>query len=162
MDDEILNVVKSIAVRMTEKGLRLSVAESCTGGLISTAVTDLAGASNFFDMSIVCYSLRSKRSVLGISDSLLKKHGMISEETARAMAESVLKMSGADVALSITGVAGPDRMEDKEVGLVYITVASKDFIDSFGQRLTGDRAEIRRNASLEALKFLNRILDLWL
>ncbi len=123
MDSDLLTVVEKIAARLTEKGLRLSIAESCTGGLISNTVTNLPGSSKFYEMSVVCYSEKAKRSVLGISASVLKKHGTVSEETAIAMAKSVRELGDSEVALSVTGIAGPETVEEKEVGLVYMAVA---------------------------------------
>jgi len=162
MEDEFLKVVKEISGRLTERGLRLSVAESCTGGLISHAITNLPGASKFFEMAVVSYSDRSKKSTLGISSYLLKKHGSVSEEAAIAMAKGVRKLADSDVSLSITGVAGPEPLEDKEVGVVYMAATVKDIVESKGISLQGDRETIKRDASLEALKFLNQVMRLWL
>jgi len=162
MEEEFLTSVKEISGRLTEKGLKLAVAESCTGGLISHEITNMPGASKFFDMSVVSYSEKSKKSVLGAGASLLKKYGTVSEESAVAMAEGVKKLSGADVTLAITGVAGPGRLEDKDVGLVYMAVCLKDMVESKGLSLQGDRETIKREASLEALRFLNQVLRLWL
>lgn len=162
MENEFLTVIKEIADKLTGKDLKLGVAESCTGGLIAHEITNLPGASIFFDISVVSYSEKSKRSVLGISASLLRKHGTVSEEAAVAMAEGVKKLSGADVSLSITGVAGPASLEGKEIGLVYMAVCLKDMVESKGLSLHGDRETIKRDASLEALRFLNQVLRLWL
>jgi len=162
MEEEFLTIVKEISARLTEKGLKLAVAESCTVGLISHEITNMPGASKFFDMSVVSYSEKSKKSVLGAGASLLKKYGTVSEESAVAMAEGVKKLSGADVTLAITGVAGPGRLEDKDVGLVYMAVCLKDMVESKGLSLQGDRETIKREASLEALRFLNQVLRLWL
>ncbi len=162
MENEFLTVIKNISGRLTEKGLKLAVAESCTGGLISHEITNLPGASKFFEMSVVSYSESSKKTVLGVSASLLKKHGAVSEEAALAMAEGVRKLSGAEVSLSITGVAGPEPLEDKDIGLVYMAVSLPDLRESKGLSLSGDREAIKRDASLEALRFLNQVLRLWL
>ncbi len=162
MENEFLTAVKSISGRLTEKGLKLAVAESCTGGLISHEITNLPGSSKFFEMSVVSYSESSKKTVLGVSSSLLKKHGAVSEEASVAMAEGVRKLSGAEVSLSITGVAGPDPLEDKDIGLVYMAVSVRDMTESKGLSLHGDRETIKRDASLEALRFLNQVLRLWL
>ncbi len=111
---------------------------------------------------MVCYSEDVKKSVLGVSSSILKKHGMVSEETAVAMTEGVMKLGHTDIGLSVTGVAGPERIEDKDVGLVFIAAAVRDRVESQGFKLSGDREEIKRQASLEALRFLKRVLDIWL
>jgi PncC family amidohydrolase len=162
MENEFLTVIGEISDRLTGKALKLGVAESCTGGLISHAITNLPGASKFFEMSVVSYSEKSKRSVLGVGASLLKKHGTVSEEAAVAMAEGVKKISGADASLSITGVAGPEPLEDKDIGVVYMAVCLKDVVESKGLSLRGDRETIKKEASLEALRFLNQVLRLWL
>ncbi|MEJ2696834.1 MAG: CinA family protein [Candidatus Sulfobium sp.] len=162
MDSDLLTAVKKVAARLTENDLRLSIAESCTGGFISNAITNLPGSSKFYEMSVVSYSARAKRSVLGISSSLLKKHGTVSEETAVAMARSARELGGSEVALSVTGVAGPETVEDREVGLVYMAVAIEDLVKSKGVKLTGDREEIKLAASLDALRFLDQTLRLWL
>jgi PncC family amidohydrolase len=162
MENEFLTVIKEIANRLTEKDLKLGIAESLTGGLIAHEITNLPGASKFFEMSVVSYSEKSKKTVLGLSASLLRKHGTVSEEAAIAMAEGVKKLSGADVSLSITGVAGPETLEDKDIGLVYMAVCLKDMVESKGLSLHGDRETIKRDASLGALMFLNQVLRLWL
>ncbi len=162
MDTDFLTVIERIAARLTDNNLRLSIAESCTGGFISDAVTNLPGSSKFYEMTVVSYSERAKKSVLGISTSLLKKHGTVSEETAVAMAKSVRELGNSEIGLSVTGVAGPETLEDKEVGLVYMAVAIEHLVKSKGTKLTGNRAEIKRGASLEALRFLDQVLRLWL
>jgi PncC family amidohydrolase len=162
MDKDFLTVIGKLSDKLLERGLRLSIAESCTGGFISDAVTNMPGSSRFFDLGVVGYSEEAKRSVLGISASLLRKHGTVSEETAVAMAKGVRRLSGSDVSLSVTGIAGPESIEDKEVGLIYMAVAMEDIEKSQGIRLTGEREEIKKQASLEALQFLNQVLRIWL
>ncbi|MDA8431520.1 MAG: CinA family protein [Nitrospiraceae bacterium] len=162
MENDFLTVIKEISDRLVQRELRLSVAESCTGGLISHEITNLPGASLFFELGVVSYSEESKKSVVGVGGSLLRKHGTVSEEAAVAMAEGVRKLAGVDVSLSITGIAGPAALEDKEVGLVYMAVSLKDMTESRGMSFKGDRETVKRKASLEALKFLNQVLRLWL
>ncbi len=162
MDKDFLTVIQEISDKMRTEGLTLSVAESCTGGLISNAITNLPGASNFFEVGVVSYSAEAKKSVLGIRASVLKKHGVVSEKTAIEMALAVKKLGHTDVSLSITGVAGPKQLEGLEVGLVYMAASVKDMVESKGARFTGDREAVKKKASLEALRFLNRVLDLWL
>lgn len=155
-------MVKQVAEKLGEKRYRLSVAESCTGGFISHSITNLPGSSDFFDVGVVSYSEESKKSILGISAFSLRKHGTISEETAIAMAKGIKKMSGTRVSLAITGIAGPETIEGKEIGLIFMAVAIGDHIESQGMKLTGEREEIKIQASLEALKFLNQVLRIWL
>ncbi|HWR58653.1 MAG TPA: CinA family protein, partial [Thermodesulfovibrionales bacterium] len=115
-------MAKKIHRHFKMSGLRLSVAESCTGGLIAHLLTTLPGASEFFDSSVVCYSTESKIKLLGVKSSVIRKHGAVSEETARAMAVAVRNRRGTDLSLSTTGNLGPDAMEDKKVGVVFIAV----------------------------------------
>ncbi len=162
MDTELSILVKEIAAKLSGEKLMLAVAESCTGGFLSNAITNLPGSSKFFTLSVVSYSEDVKKSLLGVGPSVLKKHGMVSEETAVAMARGVMKLGHADAALAVTGVAGPERMEDKDVGLVFIAACVRDRVEAQGLKLSGDREEIKQQASLEALKFLLRVLDIGL
>lgn len=161
MEDDFLEVVRSIADSLTGRGMTLALAESCTGGYIANAITDLPGASRFFALGVVCYSPASKQAVLGISAADLGRFGTVSEETASAMARGVRTLSGATFSLSTTGVAGPDTVEDKGKGLVYICVSYEGRVGKKTLRLSGDRQEIKRTASLEALKFLKERMDAW-
>ncbi len=162
MDKDFLTVVQQISEKLRTRGLTLGIAESCTGGFIANAVTNLPGASNFFGLGVVSYSTEAKKSVLGIRASVPKKHGVVSEETAIEMALAVKKLAHADVSLSVTGVAGPEPLEGLEVGLVYMAASVRDMVESKGARFTGDRETVKKKAALEALRFLNRVLDLWL
>ncbi len=104
----------------------LATAESCTGGLVSAAVTDIAGASEVFDRGFITYSNRAKTELLGVSAPLIDRFGAVSSEVARAMADGALQNSAADIAVSITGIAGPSGgSADKPIGLVFIAVAKR-------------------------------------
>lgn len=162
MDKDFLKVINEISGRLTAEKLRVSIAESCTGGFISNAITDMPGASKFYDAAIVCYSIGSKATVLDISGDRLQKFGSVSEETAVEMAESVRRIARTPISLSVTGVIGPEAEEGKEAGLIYMAVCYKDNVESRGIKLIGDSAKIKREASLEALKFLSRVLGIWL
>ena len=107
-----------------ERGLTLSAAESCTGGLFSKHMTDLPGSSAYFRGGVVSYATELKHTILGVSDETLAQFGAVSAETAREMAEGCRRVCGSDLAISITGVAGPDRDDrGNEVGTVYIALA---------------------------------------
>ena len=162
VDTELSIIVREIANKLSGKEPELGVAESCTGGFLSNAITNIPGASKFFKLSVVSYSDDVIKSVLGVKTSILKKHGIVSEETAVAMMEGVMKLGHTDIALSVTGVAGPERIEDRDVGLVFIAAAVRDRVESQGFKFSGDREEIKQQASLEALRFLKRVLDIWL
>ncbi|TAN42942.1 MAG: CinA family protein [Nitrospirae bacterium] len=161
MEDDLLRVVKDVSGTLSSRGLTLAVAESCTGGLTCSALTSLPGASRFFHAGVVAYSPEAKERLLGISRKALEEFGTVSSETALAMARGVRKMSGADVALSITGVAGPDTVDDKPAGLVYIAAEKEGSAETLVLHLQGGREEVRRLACLEALNFLSSMLIKW-
>lgn len=141
--------------------IRLSIAESCTGGLIGHLITSLPGASLFFDSSVVSYSTESKIKLLGIRRSVIKKHGAVSEETAIAMAKGIRSRRGTDFSLSITGNLGPEPMENKRVGLIYMAVDWKGGTESKGMIYEGEREEIKLKAATGALQFLLEVARLW-
>ena len=123
VDVESLEAVVSALLR--ERGLTLSAAESCTGGLIAKRMTDLPGASNVFRGGVVSYTNGVKAGVLGVPEALLEEYGAVSEPVARSMAECCRRICGSDLAVSVTGVAGPDRDDrGSDVGTVYIALAS--------------------------------------
>ena len=126
------------------KGLRISFAESCTGGMAGEIVTSIPGVSDVFLGSAVTYSNESKEAILGVSHDTIMEHGAVSEECAREMALGSLKAYGSDIAVAVTGIAGPDgATPEKPVGLVYIAATDgKDFVTS-ANRFFGDRKEIR-------------------
>ncbi|MEE2566583.1 CinA family protein [Hyphobacterium marinum] len=106
-----------------KKGLMIATAESCTGGLVSAALTEIAGSSDVFERGFVTYSNAAKADLLGVPQELLKRHGAVSAPVAQAMAEGALSRSQADIAVSITGVAGPGASDKKPAGLVYFGLA---------------------------------------
>lgn len=140
-----------------QKGLKLATAESCTGGLISALLTEIAGSSDVFECGFVTYSNESKIKLLGVDKKLIEQHGAVSEEVARAMAVGAIAKTGADVAVSVTGIAGPTGgTSDKPVGLVYIAVATKDKISCAKNIFTGNREHIRSQSVSKALEMLNQ------
>ncbi|MFO1141486.1 MAG: CinA family protein [Amaricoccus sp.] len=106
------------------RGWKIATAESCTGGLVSAAITDIAGSSDVFDRGFVTYSYPAKVALLGVPQALLAAHGAVSEAVALAMAEGALSASDADVAVAVTGVAGPGASEAKPEGLVFLATAT--------------------------------------
>ncbi|MEG2120250.1 MAG: nicotinamide-nucleotide amidohydrolase family protein, partial [Pseudoflavonifractor sp.] len=124
---DIANLEETVLTLLQERHLTLSAAESCTGGLIAKRVTDIPGASAVFKGGVVCYCNEIKQSLLGVPAALLEQYGAVSEPVAIAMAEGARRVLGSDLALSATGVAGPDRdQRDNPVGLVYIALATPD------------------------------------
>lgn len=155
--DEIIKIVSLIKKYLTENSLTLSVAESCTGGLLCHYITIIPGASKFFVGGSVVYSGESKK-ILGISDEIIKTYGMISTKVAKEMAEKVRELFRTDFSISTTGNIGPDVLEDKEKGLIYIAVSNKNKALVETLRLKGERMENKEEASYLALKiFLNTI-----
>jgi PncC family amidohydrolase len=158
MEQEDFEVIKRVHEIFKERGSTLSIAESCTGGLISHYITSLPGASTFFVAGVVSYSEDAKKNILGISSETLLHHGMVSEEAAREMAEKVRSLTKTDCSLSTTGNLGPDVLEGKEQGLIYIVANKKEKTITKKLRLKGDRETNKKEASLSALKLLIKLM----
>ncbi|MBI4843089.1 MAG: CinA family protein [Nitrospirae bacterium] len=141
------------------KGLTLSAAESCTGGLISNSITSLPGASTFFRAGVIAYSIEAKENILGVSPETIKTHGVISRETAVEMAQKMRLLTKSDYSVSTTGNLGPEVFEEKERGLIYIAVSKEGKTISRELRLKGDRASNKEEAALESLKLLIEVLE---
>jgi len=138
----------------------LASAESCTGGLIAGACTDLAGSSNWFERGFVTYSNAAKTELLGVPAELIAQCGAVSEPVARAMASGALAHSHAQVALAVTGVAGPGGgSDDKPVGTVWFGWATPSGLHSECQHFAGDRAAVRAATVRHALTRLLHLLD---
>ena len=138
-----------------EKGLSLAFAESCTGGMIAETITNVAGASDIFYGSAVTYVNGAKEHILGVARETLEKHGAVSSECAEEMACGARRVYGADVAMSVTGIAGPGGgSEGKPVGTVWFGIATKDGAETFRRRFDGDRAAVRRQTVEEVLRRL--------
>lgn len=146
---------------LNEKGLVLATAESCTGGLIAKRITDVSGSSAVFNCGIVSYSNDIKEKVLGVKHETLETYGAVSEQTVREMVRGVLKVSGADIAVSVSGIAGPTSDNTKKsVGLIYLAVSdgSRITVKQLNNVFTENiRENNRLSASDEAFKL---ILDL--
>jgi nicotinamide-nucleotide amidase len=142
------------------QGMHLAAAESCTGGLVAAALTAVAGSSDVFECSFVTYSNEAKQKLLGVPSVTLRRHGAVSGETAVAMAKGALKRSGADCAVSITGIAGPaGGSKQKPVGLVHFAAASRNGKVLSRRRLFGNigRERVRELSALEAFALLARL-----
>ena len=141
-----------------EKGLSLALAESCTGGMIAETITNVAGASDIFYGSAVTYVNSAKEHILGVARETLEKHGAVSSECAAGMADGARRVYGADVAMSVTGIAGPGGgSEAKPVGTVWFGLATKDGVETFRRRFDGDRAAVRRQTVAEVLRRLAEV-----
>lgn len=159
--EDIIDLATRIGKTAKAKGLLLSTAESCTGGGVAEAITDIAGSSEWFDCGFVAYSNASKTEMLNVSAALIAQHGAVSEEVAAAMAEGALANSNAHVAVSTTGIAGPGgAVPGKPVGTVCFAWR-KEGQTIHTERLVfnGDRQSIRRQAVVHALKGLLRLME---
>jgi nicotinamide-nucleotide amidase len=140
-------------------GLSLATAESCTGGLVGGRLTEVPGSSDVFVGGVICYSNRLKTEQLGVPPALLAEHGAVSEAAARAMAEGARVRMGVDLAVSITGIAGPGGgTEEKPVGTVWTAVASSGATEARRTVFLGARREIRERAAQTALFLVHRSL----
>jgi PncC family amidohydrolase len=157
----VVEVIQKIHDLFKKRGLTLSVAESCTGGLISHFITTLPGASIFFEAGVVSYSAEAKRKILGVSSDIILKYGVVSGDTAKEMAEKTRSLMKTDFSLSVTGNLGPDVLEGKEKGLVYMAVSKESGTFLKELRLKGDRAGNKEEASVLALRFLIEIIEQW-
>jgi nicotinamide-nucleotide amidase len=156
-DDDTIDTV--VAGLLQEKGLTLAFAESCTGGLLAKRITDVSGSSAYFLEGAVTYSDSSKIRYLNVPESLLEKKGAVSSEVAAAMAVGVRNASGSDIALSVTGIAGPDGgTQEKPVGTVFISLADHDTCETRNFLFNGDREAIRTITAFSALDWLRRHL----
>jgi len=152
--EEMEEVVAKLLVARSET---VSVAESCTGGLVAMRLTEVPGSSAFFNEGVIAYANHAKMKYLGVEESLLQEHGAVSAEVAEAMAKGMLLRSGADHAISITGIAGPSGgSEEKPVGTVFIGYASSATSRTVSMRIPGDRYLIRWRSSQAALDLLRR------
>lgn len=145
---------KRVIEKLRERGLLLATAESCTGGLCAKRLTDVPGASQVFCGGVVSYTNDVKMRLLGVKEETLSQFGAVSGETAREMAEGARKATGADVAVSVTGVAGPSSDEmGNVVGTVFIAFSSEQETISEKLQLSGDREKIREQ-SVNAMLWL--------
>lgn len=146
---------------LTEREMTLSTAESCTGGYVSKRLTDVPGSSIYTTLNVVTYSNQAKQKILKVPESILIEHGAVSAQCAKAMATGVLKFSGADIGVSVTGIAGPDGgTDEKPVGLVYFGLAAKEFVTSKEVRFSSkySREEVRYRSASEALNMVRLYL----
>ncbi len=154
-----LPLVQALASALLARQWMLATAESCTGGLIAGACTELSGSSNWFERGFVSYSNAAKTELLGVPATLIARHGAVSEPVARAMAEGALRHSAAQVAVAVTGVAGPTGgSPDKPVGLVWFGFALPGHVHTEQRQFPGDRAAVRAATVRHALTRLGELL----
>lgn len=146
--------------QLTAAGLTLALAESCTGGLVSALLTEVPGASAFLQCSAVVYANRAKQDLLGVSSEILEQEGAVSEACALAMAQGMRRAAGSDLALAVTGIAGPDGgTAQKPVGTVFLALCAEGLEQVKGYRFGGNREQIRLLAATMALDWVRRHLN---
>src|ERR1700690_777545 len=163
MSKELRAAAKAVLDACRTRGLKVATAESCTGGLVAGALTDIAGSSDVLDRGFVTYSNAAKQQMLGVPADILREHGAVSRKTAEAMARGALGKGGADLVVAITGIAGPGGGNaDKPVGLVHFAAAAaRDGALTHAEKRYGDigRAEVRHKSVLQALAMLKEIAE---
>ena len=160
IDDAIRHAAARVLDACRTHGLKVATAESCTGGLVTGALTEIPGSSDVLDRGFVTYSNAAKQAMLGVPASILERHGAVSRETADAMAAGALAMSNADLSVAITGIAGPGGgSAEKPVGLVHFAAAARDGRRVHREKRYGDvgRSAVRREAVAEALALLEML-----
>jgi len=154
-----MDIVKQIHKLLIRSNKTVAVAESCTGGILSGLLSDLSGSSKYFKCGVVAYSNSAKEAVLKIPHTLIAKQGAVSGVVAQSLAENIRKIVNADFGLSVTGIAGPGgERPGKPVGTVFIALAAKNKILVRKFNLRGSRANIRKQAAVEALCLLEEHL----
>jgi nicotinamide-nucleotide amidase len=153
------SMAEVVGALLTQRKLTLAVAESWTGGMIGSLITDVAGSSGYFERGVVVYSNNAKTDLLGVPGELITSRGAVSREVAGAMATAIRERARTDLGLSVTGIAGPGGgTVEKPVGLVYIALASLGGLRVDEHRFLGDRWQVRRRASQAALDMVRRHL----
>jgi nicotinamide-nucleotide amidase len=160
MDAKLRSAAKHLLDTCRARGLRVATAESCTGGLVAGALTEIAGSSDVVERGFVVYSNAAKETMLGVPAATIRRYGAVSEQTAVAMAAGALKNSLADLTVSITGIAGPGGgSKQKPVGLVHFAAASRDGKSLHKRRLFGKigRSRVRERSVMQALALLEEL-----
>ena len=157
MEESIENLIGKM---LTDRALTISVAESCTGGLIGSMITDVPGSSRYFLGGIIAYSNHSKMEILNVSSKTIAEYGAVSDQTVREMAWGVKRLFNSHLGLAVTGIAGPEGgTMEKPVGTIFIGLAAEDRIFTAGYRFHGTRGEIKQETARMALDNLRRYLN---
>jgi nicotinamide-nucleotide amidase len=162
VDDEIRIATVSVLEACRARGLKIATAESCTGGLVAGALTEVAGSSDVVDRGFITYSNEAKQQMLGVPAVTLRDYGAVSRQTAEAMAYGALSKAKVDLAVAITGIAGPGGGSvDKPVGLVHFAAVTRDGTFMHAAKRYGDigRREVRQKAVLQTLAMLKELAE---
>lgn len=160
MSEDLQTVAKAVLEACRARGLKVVTAESCTGGLVAGALTEIAGSSDVFDRGFVTYSNEAKQQMLGVAAQTLREHGAVSRQTAEEMARGAIARSNAQISVAITGIAGPGGgSQDKPVGLVHFAAAARNGALTHKEMRYGDigRARVRAESVLQALAILKEM-----
>ena len=152
--------MKNIVKKLQQKKLKISFAESCTGGMLASTITSISGASKVFNLGLVTYSNDAKINVLKVNKKIIQKHGAVSAECCEAMVKCLSKLSKAHINVSITGIAGPNGgTKTKPVGLVYICILKKGDVGEIKKYIfRGDRQSVRYQTVMKALDNLTQLV----
>lgn len=162
LDDDIVDAARRLFDICRRKNLTVATAESCTAGLVAGTMTEIPGTSSMLDRGFITYSNAAKQDMLGVSAETLKKHGAVSRETAEEMARGALAHAPVDLAVSVTGIAGPDGgSAEKPVGLVHFATASRSGRLVHAEKRFGaiGRAEVRKQSVLQAFRMLHDLAE---
>ena len=162
LDDDIIEAAKQLLAICKRKNLLVATAESCTAGLVAGTLTEIPGVSSILDRGYITYSNQSKHEMLGVPEAVLERHGAVSRETAEAMVRGVLGHSRVHLAVSVTGVAGPDGgTKEKPVGLVHFAAATRSGKLVHAEKRYGDvgRSRIRKESVLQAFRMLHKLAE---
>ena len=154
------NLTNIIVKKLIKKGLKISFAESCTGGMLSSAITSISGSSKIFSLGLIAYSNKAKINTLKVSKKIITKHGAVSKECCRSMVQNISKISKANISVSITGIAGPNGgTKLKPVGLVYIGIKKGNKITIKENRFKSkNRISIQKATVNTSLEIINKII----
>ena len=157
--NELANLAADIVKLLQQHNKTLATAESCTGGMIGATITSVPGSSEVYGFGFITYANEAKEQLLGVKHETLAAYGAVSPETAKEMAAGARKVSGADIAVAVTGIAGPGGgTPEKPVGLVYVGVATENDTKTIKLNLGGDRDQVRLSTCLNALDAVRREL----
>jgi nicotinamide-nucleotide amidase len=162
MSEDVRAAAIAVLDACRARSLKVATAESCTGGLVAGALTDIAGSSDVFDRGFVTYSNEAKQQMLGVSAKILQEHGAVSRQTAEAMARGALGNANADIVVAITGIAGPGGSSaGKPVGLVHFAAAARSGKLTHAEKRYGDigRIAVREKSVLQALMMLKELAE---
>ena len=158
-DPELLQAASELGETLKARGWMLATAESCTGGLIAAACTEIPGSSQWFDRGFVTYSNAAKTELLGVPPELITKHGAVSQEVVEAMAHGAVARSTAQVSIAISGIAGPGGGSvDKPVGTVWLGLGATTVIHTQQLHITGTRAQVRIESTITAITLLKQFV----